>query len=210
VKNGGSKEFKRRDAVKGGDVKTSEKARILVAWAVLSAGLLDAGCKSAPELTQASAASMIQANYAQTAPVYATIVIGDLGMRQGIDAKYWQGVKRYPNGYWADFKLTDDGKKLVKLASGGDTIAWRPDGPSDLRYGVTVTTVPTVHLKAQSIGDVEDNGAGKTVSFTEAVDLSSLPAPLQGLAQDSANTLTTHRQANFVLTNGAWTLQSVQ
>jgi hypothetical protein len=177
---------------------------------VACAGMLVAGCKQAPELSQADATAMIQANYAQAAPVPATIVIGDLGMRQGIEAKYWLGVKRFPNGYWADFKLTDDGKKLVKLESGGDTISWRPDGPNDLRYGLTVTTVPTVPLKAQGIGEVEDNGNGKLVSFTEAEDLSGLPAPLQGIAQNSANTLTTRRTANFVLKNGAWALDSVQ
>ena len=190
---------------------TFEKAsRMLAAAAALGAGLVAVGCKQAPDLTQANATSMIEANYAQAAPVPATIVIGDLGMRQGIEAKYWQGVKRFPNGYWADFKLTDDGKKLIKLADGGDTINWRPDGPSDMRYGVTVTTVPTVHLKAQGIGDVEDNGGGKSVAFTEAEDLSGLPAALQGIAQNSADTLTTRRVANFVLTNGAWKLQSIQ
>jgi hypothetical protein len=178
--------------------------------AVLGIGLLAGGCKQTPELTQAQATALIEANYAHGTPVPATIVIGDLGMRQGIDAKYWAEVKRFPNGYWGDFKLSDDGKKLIKLAGGGDTIAWRPDGPNDLRYGVTVTTVPTVPLKAQGFSEVQDNGDSKSVVFTEAVDLSGLPAGLQGIAQNSANTLTTHRQANFILTNGAWTLQSVQ
>jgi hypothetical protein len=204
------KSLSTRDAGKGGYGMRSKQIRMLAAAAALGAGLLTGGCKQAPDLTQAGATALIQANYAQAAPVPATIVIGDLGMRAGIDAKYWQGVKKYPNGYWADFKLTDNGKKLVKLASGGDTIAWRPDGPNDLRYGVTVTTVPTVPLKAQGIGEVEDDGGGRSVAFTEAVDLSSLPAPMQGIAQDSANTLTAHRKASFVLKDGAWALDSVQ
>jgi hypothetical protein len=191
-------------------MKKSEWARILAAMATLGAGLLASGCKQAPDLTQASATSMIQASYAQAVPVPATIVVGDLGMRQGIDAKYWQGIKRFPNGYWADFKLTDDGKKLVKLANGGDTITWRPDGPNDLRYSVTMTTVAAVPLKAEEVADVEDNGSGKAVSFTEEVDVSGLPAQLQGIAQERRNSLTTRRRANFVLKNGAWALDSVR
>ena len=26
-------------------------------------------------------------------------------MGEGVVAKYWTGLKRYPNGFWADFKL---------------------------------------------------------------------------------------------------------
>jgi hypothetical protein len=178
--------------------------------ALLCAALLAAGCKQAPELTQVNAASLIQANYAQAAPVPIELVISDLGMRQGVTAKYWEGVKRYPNGYWADFKLTPDGKKLVKLADGGDTIAWRPDGPNDLHYAITVTTLGASHLKATNIGDIEDNGDGKVVEFTEAKDLSGLPDALQGMAHNSGNTLSTRRHANFVLANGAWSLQSIE
>ncbi len=177
---------------------------------LICAGVLAAGCKSAPQLTQANATALIEASYAQAAPAPATLVVKDLGMREGITAKYWTGIKKYPNGYWADFKLTDDGKKLVTLASGGDTIAWRPDGPNDLNYSVTMNTVVASHLKAQNFGDVEDSGNGKTVAFTEAVDLSGLPGPLQRIAQNSGNTLTTRREANFVLKNGAWALDSVQ
>jgi len=35
-----------------------------------------------------------------------------------VTAKYWDRVKAYPNNYWADFKLTDEGKKVVTLAKG--------------------------------------------------------------------------------------------
>jgi hypothetical protein len=191
-------------------VKKNKEAWILAATAVLGAGLMAIGCKQAPQLTQDSATSMIEANYAQAAPVPTTIVVNDLGMREGVTAKYWTGVKKYPNGYWADFKLTDDGKKLVKLANGEDTISWRPNGPDDPHYAITLTTVAASRLKAENLGEVEDNGNGKVVSFTEAIDLSGLPGPLQGIARNPGNTLTALRQANFVLTNGAWTLQSVQ
>jgi hypothetical protein len=153
---------------------------------------------------------MIQANYDHAAPVNTDIVVNDLGMREGVTAKYWQGTKRYPNGYWADFKLTADGKKLVKLANGGDSIEWRPEGPDDPHYSVTMTTIATNRLKARSIETVEDSGSSKTVGFTEVTDLSSLPDALQGIAHNPGNTLSTHRTATFTSNGGAWTLQSVQ
>jgi hypothetical protein len=190
-------------------VKNRGKAG-LAGLALLCAALLAAGCKQAPELTQADATSLIQANYAQAAPVSIDIVVNDLGMREGVDAKYWEGVRKFPNGYWADFKLTPDGKKLVKLESGGDTIEWRPDGPDDPHYVITVTTLGVSHLKALNIGDVEDNGGAKSVTFTEAKDLTGLPDTLQRMAHNSGNTLSTRRHANFILANGAWSLQSIE
>ncbi len=185
------------------------KMEVLGALAILSAGLVVAGCKPAPELTQAEATSMIQANYAQSAPANISIVVNDLGMREGITAKYWEGVKKYPNGYWADFKLTPDGKKLVKLADGSDVIQWRPDGPNDPHYAITLTTIAASHSKAVNIGDVENNGNGKTIAFSEDVNLDALPDALQGIAHNPGNTLSTRRDANFVLANGAWKLDSI-
>jgi hypothetical protein len=183
--------------------------RILGALAVAAVGMLSIGCKSAPELTQADATSMIQSNYALSQPVNTNIVVDDLGMRQGVTAKYWEGVKKYPNGYWADFKLTPDGKKLVKLANGGDTIEWRPEGPNDPHFSVTLVTVGANRPKITDIGNIEDNGDGKTVAFTEEVNLDGLPDPLQGIAHNPGNTLSTRRHADFVLANGAWKLGSV-
>ncbi|MGB6191737.1 MAG: hypothetical protein WBF42_04665, partial [Terracidiphilus sp.] len=58
-------------------------------WAavvVLGGGLTLAGCKAAPELTTAEGQQLIQAKYDQAAPAGATIVIDDLGMRQGATA----------------------------------------------------------------------------------------------------------------------------
>lgn len=185
------------------------KCGILGALAVLSVSVPGIGCKSAPQLTQTDATAMIQSNYAQSQPKATDIVVDDLGMRQGMTAKYWQGVKKYPNGYWADFKLTPDGKKLVKLANGGDTIEWRPDGPNDPHFAVTVTTIAANRPKIANIGNVEDNGDGKTVTFTEDVDLDGLPDPLQGIAHNPGNTLSIRRHADFVLANGAWKLDSV-
>jgi len=173
-------------------------------------GILLAGCKSAPELSQAQALTLIQASYDQAAPVNTDIVVNDLGMREGISAKYWEGVKKYPNGYWADFKLTDAGKKLLKLPGGGDTIQWRPEGPNDPKYAVAMTTVAANHLKARNIEDIQDNGTVKTVAFIADVNLSGLPAPLQGLAHNPGNTLAIRRHADFILDNGVWKLQSIQ
>jgi len=191
-------------------VKKTGKLQTFGALALLGAGLLVAGCKSAPELTQADALSMIQAKYDQSPGVTTDIVVNDLGMRQGYTAKYWGEVKKFPNGYWGDFKLTDDAKKVVKLAGGGDTIEWRPNGPDDSKYVITVTTIATSHPKARDVRDIQDLGNGKIATYTEAVNLDALPGPLQTIAHNPGNQLTTMRHANFVLTNGAWTLQSVQ
>lgn len=180
------------------------------ALALLSAGFLAAGCKSAPDLSQANALSMIQAKYDQSAPVNTDIVIDDLGMREGVTAKYWEGIKRYPNGYWADFKLTPDGKKLVKLSNGGDTIEWRPDGPNDPSYSVTMTTVAANHLKARDVESIDDVANTKSVVYTEDVNLTGLPSALQNIAHNPGNQLSVHRTATFVLNGGAWTLQSIQ
>lgn len=191
-------------------MRDTGKLHIWGALAVLGVGLVVAGCKSAPPLSQADALSTIQAKYDQSAPVNTDIVVNDLGMREGVTAKYWQGVKKYPNGYWADFKLTPDGKKLVKLASNGDTIEWRPEGPNDDHYLMTITTVAANHLKARDVQSIEDVGDTKVVAYTEDVNLSGLPDPLQGIAHNPGNRLSTARHANFTLEGGAWKLQSIQ
>jgi hypothetical protein len=191
-------------------VKSIGKLHILGAAVLLGAGLLASGCKSAPPLSQTDALKMIQTKYDQSAPSTTDIVVNDLGMREGVSDKYWEGIKKYPNGYWADFKLTPDGKKLIKLASGGDVIEWRPDGPAAPNYSITVTTVATNHLKARDIHDMEDVGNTKTAVYTEDVDLSGLPDPLRAIAQNPGNELSTEHTATFTLNGGAWTLQSIQ
>jgi hypothetical protein len=196
--------------MQGGNVKNTAKFQTVGALALLCAGLLAGGCKSGPELTQANALSLIQAKYDQSPGVTTDIVVKDLGMRQGVTAKYWEGVRRYPNGYWADFKLTDDGKKLVKLPQGGDTIEWRPNGPNDLDYSITLTTIATSHSRARNVQDIQDMSGGKVATYTEDENLDGLPGPLQDMAHDPGNELSTQKQANFVLANGAWTLQSIQ
>ncbi|HVZ82334.1 MAG TPA: hypothetical protein VG893_01575 [Terracidiphilus sp.] len=196
-------------------MRNALKWKTLSGVALLGAGMVLAGCKSAPDLTADQAQALIQAKYDQTAPVGATIVVNDLGMRQGATAKYWDRTKIYPNKIWADFKLTDDGKKVVKLANGGDTIEWRPDSADDTQYSITMTTVAANHLKARDVASVQDEmlpgvSTAKGADYTEAVDLTGVPGPLSDIAHNPGNQLSTKRHADFALVNGAWTLHGIQ
>ena len=185
----------------------------MTAWAgmaFLGAGLVLTGCKSTPDLSAADAQKMIQAKYDADPAVPVTIHVDDLGMRQGVTAKYWDRSKAYPIKWWADFKLSDAGKKAVKLANGGDTIEWHPDSADDKNYAVEVQSVATSHLKARDVADPQNEGDGtKSVTFNEAASLDELPAPLQDIARDPGNKLATKRTATFVLDNGVWKLQGV-
>ena len=177
--------------------------------------MIVAGCKSVPDLTSAQAQQLIQAKYDQTPPTGATILVDDQGMGQGALAKLWNRTTIYPNRYWADFKLTDDGKKAVKLANGGDVIQWRPSSADDETYALTVTTVQANHLKARDIGPVQDEtvpgvDTAKGADFTEGVDLTGVPPTLQDIAHNKGNRLGTKRHADFAYVNGAWTLHSIE
>lgn len=186
------------------------KMKVFAGLAIMGAGLALAGCKSAPDLTAANAQSLIQAKYDQSPAAGALIQVNDLGMRQGITAKYWDRTKMYPNKFWADFKLTDDGKKAVKLSNGGDVIEWRPETAGDTNYSIMVTTVVANHLKAIDVQDPQNEADGtKSVIFTEGVDMTGVPGPLADIAHDPGNKLATKRTATFALQNGAWTLQSI-
>jgi hypothetical protein len=191
-------------------VKNSAYLRILAVVVLLSAGLLFSGCKSAADLTTANAQALIQANYDQSPPVGVAITVYDLGMRQGVTAKYWDRTKAYPNNYWADFKLTPEGKKVVTLAGGGDVIQWRPDSPTDKNFSIVVTTVATNHLKARNVKDPQDEvGGTKSCVFNETVPLDGVPGPLQDMAHNTGTKLSTTRTATFTSDNGTWKLQSV-
>ena len=190
-------------------MRNTAKLWVLIALAVFTTVGFWAGCKSAPDLSADQAKALIQAKYDHDPGTAFDISVDDRGMQEGVTAKYWAGIKRYPNGYWGDFKLTDDGKKVLKLPGGGDVIQWRPDGPSDPHFVVVVVPLALSRLKARDIGSVESIGDTRTVSFMEDVDLSGLPAALQNIAQSPANRLSTTRQATFVLNNGAWVLQSI-
>lgn len=191
-------------------MKDSWKSRIIMALAALAAMGTLAGCKSAPPLSKDQALALIQAKYDSEPASPINIAVDDRGMQEGVNAKYWTGVKRYPNGYWGDFKLTPEGRKEVTLVNGGDTIQWRPDGPLDPHYVVSMLTVASTHLKAKDIGDIQDqSGGSKMADYTEYVVLTGIPDALQGIASNPGNQLSTQRTATFVLTNGHWTLQSI-
>lgn len=210
MKNGGSQSIEPLEAAYGGKVKSLAALRGFAVAVVVGAGLLVGGCKSAPELTAANAQALIQSNYDQSAAVSANIRVDDLGMRQGATAKYWDRSKVYPNKYWADFTLTADGKKVVKLPGGGDAIQWRPDSADDKTFAVMVEAVATNHLKAHDVKDPQDEvGGTKTAGFTEAVNLDGVPPALQSIAHNPGNKLSTRRTATFSLDGGAWKLSSV-
>jgi hypothetical protein len=178
--------------------------------ALLCAGFLLAGCKSAPELTASQAQALIQAKYDQSPAVPVAITVYDLGMRQGVTAKYWDRSKAYPNGYWADFKLTPEGKRALTLANGGDLIEWRPDNPDDKSFHIVITTVAGSHLKARDVKDPQDEtGGGKSAAFSESVSLDGVPAPLADMAHNPGTKLSTRRTAAFNLDGGAWKLDSI-
>jgi hypothetical protein len=200
------------ERTRGGKVSYAAGMKALSATALLGVGLVLAGCKSAPDLSQSQAQALIQAKYDQMAPVGTTIVVDDLGMRQGAVAKLWDRTKIYPNKFWADFKLTDAGKKAVKLSNGGDVIEWRPESLTDTHYSLTMTTVAANHLKAIDVGQPQDEmlpGAdtAKGVDYTEGADLTGVPDALQQIAHNPGNQLSTKRHADFALVNGAWTLK---
>jgi hypothetical protein len=183
--------------------------------AVVGAGLVVAGCKSAPELSKDQALKMVQDKYDQTAPVGTNILVNDAGMQQGAKSKLWDRTKVFPNKLWADFKLTAEGKKAVTLPGGGDTIEWRPASLEDKSYTVVVTTVAANHLKAKDIGDLQDEmlpGAdtAKAGKYTEAVNLTGVPDLLQQIAHTPGNKLSLRKQADFALENGSWVLKRIE
>lgn len=193
-----------------GEVKNLKVWESAGAALLLFAGLLVAGCKSAPELTAAQAQSLIQEKYDRSPAVGAAITVDDLGMREGATARYWDRTKVYPNKYWADFTLTGDGKKVVGLNGGGDVIQWRPESADDKNYSLMVMTVATDHLKARDVKDPQDEvGGTKSAIYSEAVSLSGVPAPLAEIAHNPGNKLSTKKTATFALDGGVWKLQSV-
>ncbi len=191
-------------------MKNAVKFYALISLAVLGVGMMVAGCKSAPPLTKDTAQSMIQAHYDAAAPSGFDINVNNNGMVSGATAKYWQRTTIYPNKYWADFKLTDDGKKLIKLSNGGDVIKWRPSSPTDTSFSIVVTTLVLKHRNARDLKDIQNVGSKtKTVVFNEGVDLDGLPQPLVDIAHNPGNQLTTTRTAEFDLDNGEWKLKTV-
>ena len=197
-------------------MKNPGSAQAIGTLALLAAGLWLQGCKSAPDLTQSEAQALIQAKYDQTPPAGATITIDDLGMRQGLAAKYWTKSKDYPNRFWADFTLTPEGRKALTLAKGGDVIQWRPESASDTHFSLIAFTVAANHLKARNVEALHDevlpdaSAAAKEAMYTESVSLDGVPGPLQEIAHNPGNKLSTKHQADFAFEAGAWKLHSIE
>ena len=185
------------------------------AIALLGVGIFLTACKSTPELTQANALALIQAKYDQTPAVGASITVDNLGLKMGITDGYWTLTKVYPNRYWADYTLTDQGKKALKLKDGSNVIQWRPDNMGDKNFSVSVVTAAANHLKAHDIKEIQDEvvagvDTAKGAQFTESVNLDGVPGPLQDIAHNPGNKLATKRQADFSLDGGAWKLHSIE
>lgn len=184
--------------------------------ALMGAGLVVTGCKSAPELSKDQALKMVQDKYDQTAPVGVNVLVNDSGMRLGATGKLWERTKVFPNKLWADFKLTAEGKKAVVLPAGGDTIEWRPASLEDKTYSIVVTTTAANHLRAKDMGDLQDEmlpGAdtAKAGKYTEAANLQGVPDTLQHIiAENPLNKVSTKKQADFALENGAWVLKRIE
>lgn len=183
---------------------------------VMAIGLVIPGCKSAPELSKDQGLKMVQDKYDQTAPVGVNILVNDAGMRLGATGKLWDRTKVFPNKLWADFKLTAEGKKAVVLPGGGDTIEWRPASLEDKTYSIVVTTTAANHLKAKDMGDLQDEmlpgaATAKAGKFTEAANLTGVPDTLQQIiAENPLNKISSRKQADFALENGAWVLKRIE
>ena len=181
--------------------------------AILGSGLMMSGCNSAPDLNKTNALTLIQGDYDKRNAEPATIAVDDIGLKQGLNAKLWKLTKVYPNNRWADYALTDDGKKSIKISGSGDVIQWRPEeGQKDFHF--FVTTVAANHLKAKDVADPQDDvvanvQTAKSARFTEVYDWTGVPEPVQTIAHNAINRLSTKRQADFALINGAWAVHSI-
>lgn len=196
-------------------MKNALNLKVIGVIGLLGAGMILVGCKSAPPLAKAQALAMIQAKYDQAPPTGVSIAVNDQGMGEGVLAKYWVETKRYPNGYWGDFTLTPEGKKVLRLQSGGDVIQWHPTTVKQPDYNIVVVTLVTHHLKARDLTDPQDEvlpgvKTAKGVDYTEAVDLDGVPTPLQDIAHNPGNQLSVRRHADFALENGVWKLHSTE
>lgn len=196
-------------------MKNAGKMLVFGTLGLLGAGLLLSGCRPAPELTQAKAQAMIQAQYDQTPAAGADIVVDEQGLVQGVAANYWKRTKLYPNRYWADFTLTPEGEKAIKLQNGGDVIQWRPDSPGDKSFSAIVITTAANHPIARALKEIQDEmlpgvSTAKGVEFTEVVNLDGVPSALQDIAHNPGNRLSTQHQADFVLDRGVWKLHSIE
>jgi hypothetical protein len=164
-------------------------------------------------LSKDNAQALIQSHYDSQAPSGVTITVDKMGLQQGLAAGYWKLTKIYPKqAGWADYTLTDEGKKVLKLTAGGDVIEWRPGGDGEFHF--LVVTNMTTSLKAKDLGDPQDeiladSKAAKSVTYTESVNLSNVPKALQDMAHNPGNKLSSKKQADLSYDNGAWKLHGI-
>jgi len=176
------------------------------------AGLLMTGCKSAPDLSRDNAQALIQSHYDSQTPSGVTITVDNVGLKQGLTAGYWKLTKVYPNQRWADYALTDAGKKVLKLASGGDVIEWRPEQDGQSHFLIVTTTAST--KRARDVQDPQDEvlagvSTAKSVTYTESVNLNGVPQPLQDIAHNPGNKLSSKKQADLSYENGTWKVHGI-
>lgn len=184
----------------------------LGALALVCVALWIVSCKLKPPLGSGEAQALLQAEYDRRPAQGVVILVDRVGLRQGLTANYWKLTKVYPNQRWADYTLTPDGKKVLKLQRGGDVFQWRPDANGD--FQVYVVTLVTNRLRATDVGEPETDSipgvaASKTVDFNESVVLDSVPQPLQDIARNPGNRLSTRHHASFVYADGKWTVQGI-
>lgn len=171
------------------------------------------GCKSAPDLSKDNAAALIQSHYDGQAPAGVTITVDKPGLQQGLTAGYWKLTKVYPKQEgWADYTVTDAGKKVLKLQSGGDLIEWRPGADGEYHFLIVTTAAST--MRAKDVQDPQDEilantQAAKSVKFTESLNLTGVPQPLQDMAHNAGNKLSSKKQADLAYENGAWKVHGV-
>jgi hypothetical protein len=192
-----------------------KKLRIyaLGALALGVAGLLFTGCKSAPELSKDSAQALIQSHLDSQAPSGISITVGKMGLQQGLSAGYWKLTKIYPKqAGWADYTLTPEGQKLIKLSSGGNVIEWRPGGDGEYRFLIQTITANTMRAKDVQNPENEilpDAKNAKSVRYTESVNMNGIPEPLQKMAHNAGNKLSSKRQADLSYEAGSWKLHGI-
>ena len=177
------------------------------------AGLLMTGCTSAPDLSKDNAAALIQSHYDSQAPSGVTITVDKVGLQQGLTAGYWKLTKVYPNQHgWADYTVTDAGKKVLKLQGNGDVIEWRPGGDGEFHFLIVTANAST--MRAKDVQDPQDETladakTAKSVKYTESVNLTGVPQPLQDIAHNAGNKLSSKKQADLAYENGAWKLHGI-
>ena len=65
------------------------------------------------------------------------------------------------------------------------------------------------------MGDLQDemmggSGTSKMGNYTEGVNLTGVPQVLQDIAHNPGNRLSTKKEADFSLENGAWVLKNIR